>query len=179
MTVQPIAAAPTRYGEPLVECRARGHRAGPPLGGSSSVGNVGNVGNVGDVLAQAVPLRSADELREILGIPHPIVIDKVHDRLTEQDLDLLGRARFCALSTSDADGNCDVSPRGDATGFTHVLDEGTLAFPDRPGNRRGDSFLNILANPMSACSTSYPAPWRCCASTAGRASSRTPRSSTP
>ncbi|MEV7403036.1 MSMEG_1061 family FMN-dependent PPOX-type flavoprotein [Streptomyces sp. NPDC091267] len=98
-------------------------------------------------LAGAVPLRSADELRGILGTPHPIVIDKVHDRLTEDDLDLLARSPFCALSTSDAAGNCDVSPRGDGPGFTRVLDAGTLALPDRPGNRRCDSFHNILANP--------------------------------
>lgn len=100
-----------------------------------------------DVLAGAVPLRSADELRSILGLPHPIVIDKVHDRLTEEDLDLLARSPFCALSTSDAAGNCDVSPRGDGPGFTLVLDAGTLALPDRPGNRRCDSFHNVLSNP--------------------------------
>ncbi|MFE2375582.1 MSMEG_1061 family FMN-dependent PPOX-type flavoprotein [Streptomyces sp. NPDC059398] len=96
----------------------------------------------------AVPVRSADELRDILGEPHPIVIDKVHDRLTEEDLGLLARSPFCALSTSDAEGNCDVSPRGDAAGFTCVLDERTLALPDRPGNRRGDSFHNVLSNPQ-------------------------------
>ncbi|RPK38449.1 Pyridoxamine 5'-phosphate oxidase [Streptomyces sp. ADI92-24] len=100
-----------------------------------------------DVLAGAVPLRSADELRSILGPPHPIVIDKVHDRLTEEDLDLLARSPFCTLSTSDAAGNCDVTPRGDGPGFTRVLDAGTLALPDRPGNRRCDSFHNVLSNP--------------------------------
>ncbi|WP_433404055.1 MSMEG_1061 family FMN-dependent PPOX-type flavoprotein [Streptomyces sp. CA-146814] len=98
-------------------------------------------------LAGAVPLGSAEELREILGTPHPIVIDKVHDRLTEDDLALLARSPFCAVSTSDAAGNCDVTPRGDGPGFTHVLDPGTLALPDRPGNRRADSFHNILSNP--------------------------------
>ncbi|MGA5045020.1 MSMEG_1061 family FMN-dependent PPOX-type flavoprotein [Streptomyces arboris] len=98
-------------------------------------------------LAGAVPLGSAEELRELLGTPHPIVIDKVHDRLTEDDLDLLARSPFCAVSTSDASGNCDVTPRGDGPGFTHVLDPGTLALPDRPGNRRADSFHNILSNP--------------------------------
>ncbi|QYA97057.1 pyridoxamine 5'-phosphate oxidase family protein [Streptomyces anulatus] len=98
-------------------------------------------------LAGAVPLGSADELRELLGTPHPIVIDKVHDRLTDDDLDLLARSPLCTLATSDADGNCDSSPRGDGPGFTHVLDPGTIALPDRPGNRRADSFHNILANP--------------------------------
>ncbi|MEU1215846.1 MSMEG_1061 family FMN-dependent PPOX-type flavoprotein [Streptomyces sp. NPDC005791] len=103
--------------------------------------------SVGDPLAGAVPLRSAEQLREILGEPWPIVIDKVHEELTEADLGLLARAPFCAVSTSDADGNCDTSPRGGEPGFTLVLDSRTLALPDLPGNRRGDSFHNILANP--------------------------------
>jgi PPOX class probable FMN-dependent enzyme len=90
---------------------------------------------------------SRAELRELLGEPWPVVIDKVHDRLTDDDRALLARSPFCLLATSDADGNCDVSPRGDAPGFTHVLDAGALALPDRPGNRRGDSFHNILDNP--------------------------------
>ncbi|MFI8867782.1 MSMEG_1061 family FMN-dependent PPOX-type flavoprotein [Streptomyces sp. NPDC053707] len=101
----------------------------------------------GDPLAGAVPLRSAEQLREILGTPWPLVIDKVHEELTEADLDLLARAPFCAVSTSDSDGNCDTSPRGGEPGFTRVLDARTLALPDLPGNRRGDSFHNILSNP--------------------------------
>ncbi|MFF1462526.1 MSMEG_1061 family FMN-dependent PPOX-type flavoprotein [Streptomyces sp. NPDC058330] len=101
----------------------------------------------GDPLAGAVPLQSADELREILGDPWPLVIDKVHAELTEADIDLLARAPFCAVATSDADGNCDTSPRGGEPGFTRVLDPRTLALGDLPGNRRGDSFHNILSNP--------------------------------
>ncbi|AKZ53851.1 hypothetical protein SAM23877_0802 [Streptomyces ambofaciens ATCC 23877] len=96
-----------------------------------------------------VELGSRAELRELLGEPWPLVIDKVHDRLTDDDLGILARSPFCLLATSDARGNCDVSPRGDAPGFTHVLGPGTLALPDRPGNRRGDSFHNILDNPRA------------------------------
>lgn len=92
-------------------------------------------------------LRSEDELTELLGEPHPIVIDKVHDELTEDDLGILARSPFCLVSTSDAEGNCDTSPRGDAPGFVHILDARTVALPGRPGNRRGDSFRNILGNP--------------------------------
>ncbi|MFE1029042.1 MSMEG_1061 family FMN-dependent PPOX-type flavoprotein [Streptomyces sp. NPDC058818] len=94
-----------------------------------------------------VELGSRAELRELLGEPWPLVIDKVHDRLTDEDQDILARSPFCLLATSDAEGGCDVSPRGDAPGFTHVLSPGTLALPDRAGNRRGDSFHNILDNP--------------------------------
>ncbi|MCX5205120.1 pyridoxamine 5'-phosphate oxidase family protein [Streptomyces sp. NBC_00237] len=92
-------------------------------------------------------MRSGAELTELLGIPHPIVIDKVHDELTADDLGILARSPFCVLSTSDAEGNCDTSPRGDASGFVHVLDARTLVLPDRPGNRRSDSFRNVLSNP--------------------------------
>jgi PPOX class probable FMN-dependent enzyme len=94
-----------------------------------------------------VELGSRAELRELLGEPWPVVIDKVHDRLTDDDRAILTRSPFCLLATSDAGGNCDVSPRGDVPGVTHVLDSRTLALPDRPGNRRGDSFHNILDNP--------------------------------
>ncbi|MFM9590380.1 MSMEG_1061 family FMN-dependent PPOX-type flavoprotein [Streptomyces scabiei] len=94
-----------------------------------------------------VGLRSRGELRELLGEPWPVVIEKVHDRLTDQDRDILARSPFCLLATSGARGDCDVSPRGDAPGFTHVLTPGVIALPDRPGNRRGDSFHNILDNP--------------------------------
>jgi hypothetical protein len=41
----------------------------------------------------------------------------------------------------------DISPKGDPPGFVQVLDDKTLAIPDRPGNRRADTFLNILQNP--------------------------------
>lgn len=90
---------------------------------------------------------SAEELREILGEPHPIVIDKVHTRLLPEEAEMLASSPFCLLSTSDAKGNCDASPRGGSPGFTRVLDAHTLVLPDRPGNRRGDSFLNVLENP--------------------------------
>ncbi|MFJ8826791.1 MSMEG_1061 family FMN-dependent PPOX-type flavoprotein [Streptomyces sp. NPDC102467] len=97
-----------------------------------------------------VELRSAAQLREILGEPHPIVIDKVHDRLEDGDRELIARSPFCLLSTADTRGNCDVSPRGDGPGFAHIIDDGTLALPDRPGNRRGDSFHNVLENPHAS-----------------------------
>ncbi|RDG40000.1 MSMEG_1061 family FMN-dependent PPOX-type flavoprotein [Streptomyces corynorhini] len=92
-------------------------------------------------------LGSAEELRELLGEPHPIVIDKVRPRLIADDLELLSRSPFFLLSTSDSRGNCDASPRGDIPGFVRALDDRTLAVPDRPGNRRADSFHNILDNP--------------------------------
>ncbi|MDJ1133375.1 MSMEG_1061 family FMN-dependent PPOX-type flavoprotein [Streptomyces iconiensis] len=94
-----------------------------------------------------VEVDSHEALREILGRPHQLVIDKVRQRLVAEDVEMLAHSPFCLVSTSDAHGNCDASPRGGSPGFTHVLDSGTLALPDRPGNRRGDSFRNVLDNP--------------------------------
>ena len=54
------------------------------------------------------------------------------------------RSTFLTMATYDAGGNVDVSPKGDPAGFVKVLDERTLAIPDRPGNHRFDSFANIL-----------------------------------
>ncbi|MCA1219722.1 pyridoxamine 5'-phosphate oxidase family protein [Streptomyces sp. 8L] len=93
-------------------------------------------------------LRSPEELTELLGgAPHPIVIEKVRPDLTDGDVELLGRSPFCVVATSDDEGNCDTSPRGGDPGFVHVLDRGTVVLPDRPGNRRGDTFRNVLRNP--------------------------------
>ncbi|WP_432090932.1 MSMEG_1061 family FMN-dependent PPOX-type flavoprotein [Streptomyces sp. NRRL F-5630] len=97
--------------------------------------------------APTTEIRSPQELAALLGEPWPVVIEKVHDRLAPEDLDILARAPFCVLSTSDEAGNCDASPRGDLPGFTHVVDASTIALPERPGNRRGDSLHNILRNP--------------------------------
>lgn len=80
---------------------------------------------------------------------------KVGDKAARKQLDQLDHhcQRFIALSpflvmsTADADGRCDASPKGDAPGFVHVADERTLLIPDRVGNNRVDSLQNILANP--------------------------------
>jgi PPOX class probable FMN-dependent enzyme len=57
------------------------------------------------------------------------------------------RSPFLCLGTQNPHGTADVSPRGDPAGFVRILDEGTLAIPDRPGNNRLDSLANIVANP--------------------------------
>jgi PPOX class probable FMN-dependent enzyme len=51
------------------------------------------------------------------------------------------------VATSNAAGDCDVSPKGDAPGFVQVLDEHTLVVPDRPGNHRLDGLRNVIENP--------------------------------
>jgi PPOX class probable FMN-dependent enzyme len=88
-----------------------------------------------------------DQLREILGTPLSRVIAKDRDRLHPEHLAFLSASPFCLVATSSPDGSCDVSPKGDPAGFVHVVDDRTLALPERPGNRRADGFANILDNP--------------------------------
>ena len=90
---------------------------------------------------------SHEELRELLGTPLPRVVQKDRPRLHDLDRQWLAASPFCLFATADADGRCDVSPKGDPPGFTLVLDDTTIAIPERPGNRRADGFHNIIDNP--------------------------------
>ncbi|MFF4778489.1 pyridoxamine 5'-phosphate oxidase family protein [Microtetraspora fusca] len=97
--------------------------------------------------AEFVEITSEAELRELLGEPMPRAIAKERVRLHERDREWLATSPFCLVATADADGACDVSPKGDPAGFTLVLDDTTIAIPERPGNRRADGFRNVLSNP--------------------------------
>jgi PPOX class probable FMN-dependent enzyme len=98
-------------------------------------------------IAGLVEITSAHELEELVGPPSERVAEKVRTRLHDLDRAWLAESPFCLVATSDADGNCDVSPKGDPPGFTLVLDDTTVVLPDRPGNRRVDGFHNVLSNP--------------------------------
>jgi len=87
------------------------------------------------------------ELRAILGEPHQRSLDKAITELDEYCIAHIARSPFLLIASSDAAGNFDVSPKGDPAGFVRVLDSRTLLIPDRPGNRRADTFTNVLQNP--------------------------------
>ena len=88
------------------------------------------------------------QLVELLGEPVPRVRDKARSSLHPIDRDWLAAAPFCIIATSDADGNCDASPKGDPAGdLVRVLDDTTVAIAERPGNKRADGYKNVLTNP--------------------------------
>jgi len=87
------------------------------------------------------------ELVELMGEPMPAAVRKERARLEPLHEQWLARSPLCFVATCGADGNCDVSPKGDPPGFTRVLGPTTLALPDRPGNRRLDGLRNVLSNP--------------------------------
>ena len=59
----------------------------------------------------------------------------------------IARSPFVLIGSSDGNGNADVTPKGDRPGFAAVLDDSTIAIPDRPGNNRLDTLENIVVNP--------------------------------
>jgi len=91
----------------------------------------------------------ADEqsLRSLFEATHALALLKCQDTLGEHAQDFIRRSPFLCIGTQNRDGKADVSPRGDPVGFVKILDERTLAIPDRPGNNRLDTLVNIIANP--------------------------------
>jgi uncharacterized protein len=87
------------------------------------------------------------EFRGVIGNPSHRVLKKQIAALDDHCRAFIGKSPFVLVSSCDADGNMDISPKGDPAGFVLVLDDHTLAIPDRPGNRRADTFRNLLQNP--------------------------------
>ena len=94
-------------------------------------------------------ITTEDELRAAIG-GHASgrAVTKVRPALHPLQIEWLKASPFCVIATSDTAGNCDASPKGDPAGqLIHVLDERTIVIAERPGNKRADGYLNILANP--------------------------------
>lgn len=89
---------------------------------------------------------SPAEVRARLGEPEAMIKAKIGDRIDEYARRFIAHSPFLTLATADAAGRADCSPRGDYPGFVKVLDERTVALPDRVGNKIADSFRNIAEN---------------------------------
>jgi len=95
-------------------------------------------------------IRTREALQTILGEPPESQAHKCIGHLDQHCRTWIARCPFIVIASANARGAMDVSPKGDPPGFVQVLDAHTLAIPDRPGNRRADTFLNILENPKVA-----------------------------
>ncbi|MEM9220902.1 MAG: pyridoxamine 5'-phosphate oxidase family protein [Pseudomonadota bacterium] len=91
-------------------------------------------------------ITSEEELEQFYGTPNLSSTAKVSRRITPQYRALIDASPFCALA-SVGDAGLDCSPRGDDGPVADVVDESTLAIPDRRGNNRIDTLRNIVRDP--------------------------------
>ena len=94
-------------------------------------------------------ITTMEQLEALYGEKVPAAVVKEIDYINGSYRKLIEAAPFVAVATSGPEG-LDCSPKGDPRGFVHVLDDKTLAIPDRPGNNRIDGFRNILRDPRIA-----------------------------
>jgi PPOX class probable FMN-dependent enzyme len=92
-------------------------------------------------------LTSRDELRALYKQPSDGAVRKELKALDHHCKGFVARSPFVLIGSSDGNGNSDVTPKGDKPGFAAVLDDTTIAIPDRPGNNRLDTLENVIANP--------------------------------
>ncbi|MCP3724368.1 pyridoxamine 5'-phosphate oxidase family protein [Paraburkholderia sp. CNPSo 3272] len=90
-------------------------------------------------------LTTLADLEAHYGTPHERALRKEIDHVNADYRRFIESSPFVVLATGGPDG-LDCSPRGDAPGFVRILDEHTLALPDRPGNNRVDSLRNVVAS---------------------------------
>jgi uncharacterized protein len=92
-------------------------------------------------------ITSESDLRKIVGPANRWFTSKVLHRLDQRCQNFIAASPFVVVGSTDPLGMVDLSPKGDCTGFVRCLDDATLAIPDRRGNRRMDTFHNVLQNP--------------------------------
>ncbi len=90
---------------------------------------------------------SREELRTIYKQPGENAVRKELRLLDPHSRAFIEKSPFVLIGSQDHAGNGDVTPKGDKPGFVAVIDDNTIAIPDRPGNNRLDTLENILINP--------------------------------
>ncbi len=94
-------------------------------------------------------ITTQEQLRELYRTPSKLVQAKKTAVIDATTREIVEASPFFLLATADADGRCDVSPRGGPPGQLIVLDEHRVAFPDLSGNNLIDSLSNIVDNPQA------------------------------
>ena len=87
------------------------------------------------------------EFRRRFGDTGSSIYDKSAPFLSEPMKRFIELSPFCVISSRGANGDTDISPRGDPPGFVEIISPTLLLLPDRPGNQRFDTFTNVLQDP--------------------------------
>ena len=95
-----------------------------------------------------MPRMTIDTLAQLRALYDPARERSVHKEMTQLDVHatrFIGLSPLLVVSSANAAGHLDASPRGGAPGFAKVVDAHTLLIPDAPGNNRLDTLENIVA----------------------------------
>lgn len=87
---------------------------------------------------------AAEDIRARLGEPSALVGGKQLDHLDPHASAFVAASPMVIVASADASGACDCTPRGDAPGFVAQLDPRTLLIPERKGNKRADTLVNVV-----------------------------------
>ena len=88
-----------------------------------------------------------ESLEKHFGEPIDLALAVMLDSLDKFHKQFIERSPFACIATSDASGQPTISPKGDAPGFIHIIDDNTLLMPDRIGNNKVETFHNLIENP--------------------------------
>ena len=91
-------------------------------------------------------ITSRQRLRDLSRQPSQRASNKVIDHVDDICRRFIAASPFVVVASRGADGRIELSPKGDPPGFVAILDDKTLAIPDRPGNHRLDTFENLLTD---------------------------------
>jgi uncharacterized protein len=97
-----------------------------------------------------------EDLRAVVRPPSRLAAEKVIDHIDPYCRRFIEAAPFVVIASRNPSGFLDLSPKGDPAGFVAILDERTLALPDRLGNNRLDTFSNVLDDPNVALIFTVP-----------------------
>ena len=92
-------------------------------------------------------INTVEALVEHMGEANDFVKSKVVAELEPEMESFIASSTLVLISTLDAQGNPDISPKGDPAGFVYVESPTQLHIPDRPGNKLVMGFRNLLDNP--------------------------------
>ena len=85
--------------------------------------------------------------QEKFGYPVERTKGKVRPHMAQWIQDFIRHSPFCVMATSDAEGNCDASPKGGTPGFVKILNDKQLFIPDVAGNKLFHGYGNVGTNP--------------------------------
>lgn len=92
-------------------------------------------------------ITTEEQLRQVYRQPAGRAVTKQMSALEKHSRRFIELSPFLVLSSTGPDGLGDATPRGEEPGFVQVLDDNTIAIPDRPGNNRLDTLTNLLTHP--------------------------------